>query len=140
MATQEKKPRTSGGFWNGKVKHNLDGLTEQENAELIKLAGKSFTKPADKTLWLLEKAGIKADTLRVEEKPQITATPEEQRLEKNVSVVKAFVSQIESKQKARATDKQYLEIIQKCPDKLMQEALIKKFCLVIPKPEEFSFV
>jgi hypothetical protein len=129
----ELKPRKDSSKFNGKIRHNQEPLFDDEFKQLVVIT--KTEKKEEQLLFIFNLLKIKPSVERT-----ATATPERARLDKNVSVVKAFVSKIENEQKKPATDKQVLEVIEKCPDKLMQEALIKHFCLVVPKPEEWTFV
>jgi hypothetical protein len=55
---EEKKPRTSGSeFWVGKIRHNLDGCTEEEKTQIEKLSGQVFDLRGS-LLWLLQGRNI----------------------------------------------------------------------------------
>ena len=130
--TQEKKARTSGStFWQGKIRNNLDGCTEEERTQIeAKMDGQAFNGKLVLT-WLLQGRGITPTERNVVSAEKAKAT--------------SFVEQLDAHLKKLQTSgtKVTADYVRTCIEKNIQVEGIKKIVsehYFPPKKEEPVFV
>ena len=128
---KENGVRTSGpAFWLGKVRHNLDGCTEEEKAQIEKLSGQEFDL-RNSLVWLLQGRGIVAT--------------ERNAVSGDKTKAEDFVKQLDTHLKALQTagTKITADYVRTCIEKNIQVEGIKKLVAdhyFPPKKEEPVFV
>jgi predicted DNA-binding protein len=126
---EQKKPRTSGSeFWQGKIKNNLDGCTEEERTQIEAKMGQAFNGKLV-LIWLLQGRGIVATDRNV-------VSAEKAKAEDFITQLTAHLTDLKEKGTKVTAD-----YVKECIEKNIQEAGIKKIVTeAFFKPKEPVFV